>query len=550
MTCTAVGCDATAETGQARCWIHQPATEEAAVSTTIPDLEIEAARPEPPRDRWGRYLIRPADGGKPRSYTRATTWAGAIDDKEGLINWSMRMCALGLAARHDLYAQVASCHADDRDTLKKLVEEAKEAGGGSTGANLGTALHRFTQRIDCGDEVLVPAQWKPDIDAYHRVLAEAQLEVVVAYVERIVVLEALGIAGTFDRIYRTSDGRLVIGDLKTGQSLDFSRLSIAVQLALYAHADSMYTWQTETHEPMPDVDKERALVVHVPVGKGEASVEEFDIAWGWERAQQAGLVRESRSAAKRRGVVSWPYKPGRWPGIVPAEPTSIADVLTDAVAELAAPTVTPGFRAVVTRRIAELTPEVAALLKQRWPEGVPGLKRDHVHTDVELQRILVALEAAEAETIAKLEPPAEGECASDEDVEGALAVVNRLDADVKSVLEGWAREAHAAGHSFNIKVIRSQRRLAIYRALIALAPLVEDDTDLCRATVAEIVADAAQPTVPLGAVIGALTIAEADQLAEMAMRVRSVEPALQYGLDGAVRWALPNSQTEEQEQTA
>ena len=94
---------------------------------TILELSDLEERPAPRRDRFGRYLIRPAAGGQPRAYTRATTWAKALDDMEGLINWSMRMTAVGLTARPDLYAQVAACRPGD-DKLKGLAEEAKEAG--------------------------------------------------------------------------------------------------------------------------------------------------------------------------------------------------------------------------------------------------------------------------------------------------------------------------------------------------------------------------------------------------------------------------------------
>lgn len=506
------------------------------------NLEVDlAAHIEPPRDRWGRYLIVPAAGGKARSYTRATTWAGAIDDKEGLINWSMRMCAVGLAARKDLFAQVASCSPGDRDTLKKLVEQAKEAGGGSEGANLGTALHRFTQRIDGGETVTVPDQWTADIGAYRQALADAHLEVIAEHIERIVVLEELGIAGTFDRIYRTSDGRLVIGDLKTGQSLDFSRLSIAVQLALYAHAETIYDWQTETHTPMVDVDRERALVVHVPVGQGRASVEEFDITWGWERVKQAGLVRESRSAAKRKNVVSWTYKPANGP-------TPIGDTLTAAVAVLANvedDPVTPGFRDHVLARLERLKadyPDSAALLKARWPEGMPGMRSDYAHTDADLRLIVTRLEEVEAE----LKPAEvdEGRRMEAQDVAAVIARYEALTAEQRAVLASWAKEANAAGVSFNLRLVPSQRRFEIYRACLRLAELIDgDDLDLCRATVAGVIPTVAFPTVAIGHALGSLTIAEAELLVRLAEAVRTDEPALQYDLQGGVSWRWPDDAT-------
>ena len=134
-------------------------------------------------------------------------------------------------------------------------------------------------------------------------------------------------------------------------------------------------------------------------------------------------------------------------------------------------------------------------------------------------------------------PPDEGAPLNDEDVAEIIAALNQLPADQRAALEQLAREANAAGCSFSIKVNPSQRRHAIYQALLNLAPLIDSELERVRATVAAVAPDAAHPDRPLGAAIGALTIAEADQLRDIAQQIVAVEPALQYGLDGAVRWA-------------
>lgn len=503
------------------------------------NLEAElAVRPEPRRDRWGRYLIIPATGGKARSYTRVTTWAGALDDKEGLIKWSMGRCAVGLAARKDLFAQVAAARPDDRDTLYRLVEQAKEAGGGSEGANLGSALHAFTERIDLGEDVVVPDPWKADVEAYRQALVDAGLTVEPGLVERVVVLEQMGCAGTLDRVYRTADGRLVIGDVKTGQSLDFSALSIAVQLACYANADTLYDLLAETHEPMVDVDKTTALVVHVPAGQGTAEVLEVDIAWGWQRAELAGAVRESRSAAKRKGVVMKPYDVTRWPGIVPPESEPQSPVGLTAPGD--SNPITPGFREHVLARLERFKGQHGTEpLAKCWPAGVPGMKGDHVHADAELQRIVDALETVE--TTMKAPEPDEGRAMEPQDVAAVVARVDRLTAEQRAVLNGWAKEANAAGVGFNLRLVPSQRRFEIYRACLRLAELIDgDDLDLCRATVAAVVLDVAQPAVPIGTALGSLTISEAELLVRVAEATRTENPALVYALDGAVTWRWPD----------
>jgi len=54
------------------------------------------------RDRYGRPLVVPPNGGKPVAYTRATTIANSLDDASALTAWKMRMAAIGLTTRPDI----------------------------------------------------------------------------------------------------------------------------------------------------------------------------------------------------------------------------------------------------------------------------------------------------------------------------------------------------------------------------------------------------------------------------------------------------------------
>src|SRR5690242_11341562 len=72
---------------------------------------------EVPRDRWGRPLIRPLDGGQPEPYTRVSTLAKALDDLNQLMAWKQRKTAEGLIRRPDLLTRVAGALANgDPDT--------------------------------------------------------------------------------------------------------------------------------------------------------------------------------------------------------------------------------------------------------------------------------------------------------------------------------------------------------------------------------------------------------------------------------------------------
>lgn len=181
------------------------------------------AMPEPKRDRWGRALIPHPDTGKETAFTRVTTFAKSISDTFGLAKWQTRMAVKGLTMRPDLFALAAATPTTDSKTLDRLAEDAKEAAGSSAGANSGTALHSFTERVDRGERVVIPAPWDADVAAYRKAMADAGLTVDRRYIERMVVIPELGCAGTFDRLlgWAPTPARteLLVGDLK-GLALD------------------------------------------------------------------------------------------------------------------------------------------------------------------------------------------------------------------------------------------------------------------------------------------------------------------------------------------
>lgn len=246
------------------------------------------------RDRWGRPLIIPPNGGKPVPYMRATTLAGVLDDTWGLSKYLQRQVAVGLTKRDDLLLSVAA-HSGDKNKLDDLCEQAAEAAGGSAKATIGTALHTFTERMDRGEPLgsllsEIPAAYADDLTAYGRATQETLTPL---HIEQMVVIDELQVAGTPDRIglfKRQSIPKII--DLKTG-GITYAMGKIAIQLALYAHG-ALYDPVTGERTELV-VDREQAIVIHLPAGQGECTLHWVDIAAGWEAASLAGQVRKYRS---------------------------------------------------------------------------------------------------------------------------------------------------------------------------------------------------------------------------------------------------------------
>ena len=267
------------------------------------------------RDRYGRYCLPDPETGQERSWTRVTTLASTLADRYGLEKWSQRNIVWGLGQRQDLWARAAAVTIDEKRTLGQIADDAQAAASSAAGANLGTALHQFTERIDRGEIVPVPPPYDKDVAAYLKALADAGVSIVKSSVERIVIVPEFEVVGTLDRVVRGPwrpeglpekyDPLPRVADLKTGRDVvKFGMTEIALQLALYANAS--HWWTGEEWRPMPELDRDKAVVMHLPVGQGKCALYEVDIRAGWEAVQLAVDVRAWR---KRKDlcepIVTW-----------------------------------------------------------------------------------------------------------------------------------------------------------------------------------------------------------------------------------------------------
>jgi hypothetical protein len=264
-------------------------------------------KPEPPRDRFGRYLI-PGPNNKPIAHTRATTVAKTMADTYALEQWQMRQVAAGLARRQDLIGLAAAHDPDtDRKVFEEIVEGALEASGSAEGRRVGTTLHRFTELIDLGQRTLdeIPEPYRARVADYRTALTDAGVQVHPEWVEQIFVLDGYTLAGTADRVVTLADGRRCIADLKTGKSVDFGQLEFAIQLAIYANHSAIYDQgKNRRGKPIPDVDRSTGLIIHLPAQGTGCALYTIDLTTGYDALITAMEVREWRKVKPLT-----PYRP-------------------------------------------------------------------------------------------------------------------------------------------------------------------------------------------------------------------------------------------------
>lgn len=259
--------------------------------------------------------------GKPKGFTRATTFNKAASDSNALSDWGKRNVLIGASLRPDLVAKAHGLnHEDDKGALMSLVNELETAAGAKVSAQVGTDIHELTERWDGGqltDLADVPAQYRGPLKLYLAALKEYGLRPVPGLIERTVFIpEFGGVVGTFDRVYlHEQSGQYIIGDVKTGKTLKYGMDEIETQEWTYAHGINLYgvyDWNTDEWET-PEmavtghhggtsdrltVSEEIGVVIHLPVqgdDRGTCNVVKADLQRGRRHAQVCHDVRTDRA---------------------------------------------------------------------------------------------------------------------------------------------------------------------------------------------------------------------------------------------------------------
>lgn len=283
--------------------------------------DIESEEIGPKRDRWGRPLLVPmerslqgeADVNGRTWYSRASSLSDyASGVKTGLETWKRRNVAVGLARREDVAAMLAALpdmetgdkksDAVTKAQVDEYIDMAFEASGAAAKANYGTAIHGFTAD---GNAEHAPERMKADIAAYEAELERLGIRPVLS--EVFVASDSLRAAGTFDHLYQLPDGRVVVGDKKTGAK---NYLDAAIQMSVYANGD-VYDWRTDTREPLEivggsfgDFDSSVALYVSIPRGEATCEVTLLDMNYAYDLALHCAELRDAGHAARKDLVVA------------------------------------------------------------------------------------------------------------------------------------------------------------------------------------------------------------------------------------------------------
>ena len=456
------------------------------------------------RDHWGRYLVVPPKGGKPTGFSRATTIAKILDSEAALMPWKATLSHVGALRRPGLMArwqQLIAEHPDpwyssdeSKKAAKALVEECALAGGSADRAEIGNLVHKLIEYRLKGQKpnFNVEPWMAADLAAFDEAMAAHGITFDMDYLEAMVVLDEYQVAGRADALcaHHPEHGNVVI-DFKTGASLTYAMPAISIQLAIYANADNVYhqgadaDGSLDRREPMPDVRKDVALVVHLPAGEARCDLYLLDISKGYEAFDLAMQVRRWRSTRKLATKI--PATP------VPVAPSELPSDVDAAGSSMATPTSPTGGRA--SRVPSSAGTPVAA---DEAPEPDPAPAPVPSRTPADEQAIVRSRPA-----------PDEGDEVDDVTFGVLEARYKALVPVARSWVNQLASEATRGGVPFHSKDNHTRRRWEILRALTVLAEADNTDDDV-RGLLWPIVGDCALFLhVTVGHLVGSLSVDEA-----------------------------------------
>ncbi|MFI5840528.1 hypothetical protein ACIA8K_12550 [Catenuloplanes sp. NPDC051500] len=300
---------------------------------TIPGPSRVDLLTEVPRDGKDRPVVVPEEGGRPIALARSSKAAGTLEDRSNLERYGKRMTLRGAALLHpaDL-RRAGDIDLEDpvgKREMNRLVERAERLSGSNAKAERGNHLHDLSEYVDRNEPLPAHASEQDRIDMAAYMLSTSMLKQI--HIEQFTVCSQLKLGGTPDRVSfydgPDPDGRPagnLITDLKTG-SVDYGELKMAIQLGTYSRSkfydhtrfqlpehdptDLKARWAAiskfkrqsfsaedavAAYRPLPDVNPNWGLIIHLPAGTGQCTVYWINLKVGWAAAQLAMQVRESR----------------------------------------------------------------------------------------------------------------------------------------------------------------------------------------------------------------------------------------------------------------
>lgn len=464
-----------------------------------------------------------------------------------------------------LYADANWDHLTTLPTDQRVPALAKAAKAAlDAAASRGTGVHNGLEHLDNGDEVaarLAAGEWWPVVEVIH----ETKPAGVPVHTEVVGINRTLGFAGTLDGLHRLPDGRLVVIDWKTRGGEHDAYPEEACQLGFYSLCEYLIIADGATAKRVPLPVLDGGLIISItqggyavyPVDLGPAQDAARDLLECWHKkktGQAAGrkaigtpLVRDlTEYLAAEEPPAEWTPTDVAFDGTLSME--SVVGVPEPPDATPADPERVTWIRQRITTMSS--SPGRAAFAAA-WPEGVPTPKNmpEGGWTDADIDRLAEALSAVEAEhsmpfpdedpvktaaraaevaaewstekspapSVAPVRDLDEGEVMSDEDVAAVRSAAKTLADEHRHTLVGWSKDGERDGRPWAGNVL-TRRTWEIGRAAIACARHLHDpDGDgLTRAALAIVIGEDLQATWRTGAVLGSLSIEEAQRLHDVA----------------------------------
>jgi hypothetical protein len=261
-----------------------------------------------------------------------------------------------------------ACHAWQRKLAVDLIAEAPNRHA-RLKAQDGELLHKALEDAAAGRTTpcLLPEE-KAIVDQAHRWLDKWQPEF--QHCEKSVFSRTHGYAGTPDAFVKLPGHGLVLADWKRkGADHD----DVAYQLVAYQRADYLITGNAimQHREGIPQVDG--CVVVRFPPDGGDGIVRPVETT---DRMFDRFLSRLEEHNDRNVKTLGDPIEP---PSVMPGDPAKRAEI------------------AGCIEILKAFYPAAATALAQRWPEGLPTLKKFDGHNANQLARIQQTLDAVEAE---------------------------------------------------------------------------------------------------------------------------------------------------------
>ncbi|WP_043477470.1 hypothetical protein [Kitasatospora sp. MBT66] len=249
--------------------------------------------------KGSRYYVHPETDDLAPSVTSVLN----MEAKPFLQTWSAGMAAEAAVTDLEVVQRIAS---RDRQAAVDFLKFAAKRYT-KVRADVGSLVHDYFELRLRGEEVPYPHHdvepYVPHIEAW---LDRYQPELL--HAEDVAWSRSHDYAGSFDFLVRIN-GKVVLGDLKTSKSV---YLSVATQLAAYAHADDLITVDRKI-VPFPKVDA--GAVLHVTPGRAEFRPVKIDREifdrfltlrkrFAEDRASDAGII----------GRVAWKHEAGHLTG--------------------------------------------------------------------------------------------------------------------------------------------------------------------------------------------------------------------------------------------